>query len=104
MIDYQDQAKQFLLDCNATMEIKFVGKEIPAHWKGETKPHNKYQFTITTPKGKYTNYFWDSLHNTEASEMTAEDYAKRSTRHATKTSQCSTRVECCKTSSPSKQK
>ena len=39
MIDYQAQAKQFLLDCNATMEIKFVGKEIPAHWKGETKPH-----------------------------------------------------------------
>lgn len=52
MIDYQDQAKQFLLDCNATMEIKFVGKEIPAHWKVETKPHNKYQFTITTPKCK----------------------------------------------------
>lgn len=70
MIDYQDQAKQFLLDCNATMEIKFVGKEIPAHWKVETKPHNKYQFTITIPKGKYTSYFWDSLHNTEASEMT----------------------------------
>lgn len=77
MIDYQAQAKQFLLDCNATMEIKFVGKEIPAHWKGETKPHNKYQFTITTSKGKYTSYFWDSLHNTEASEMTAEDYAKK---------------------------
>lgn len=75
MIDYQDQAKQFLLDCNATMEIKFVGKEIPAHWKGETKPHNKYQFRITTPKGKYTSYFWDSLRNTEVSEMTADNIA-----------------------------
>lgn len=77
MIDYQDQAKQFLLDCNATMEIKFVGKEIPTHWKCETKPYNKYQFTITTPKGKYTSYFWDCLYNTMVSEMTAEDLAKK---------------------------
>lgn len=72
MIDYQDQAKQFLLDCNATMEIKFVGKEIPAHWKVETKPHNKYQFTITTPKGKYTSYFWNPrLYDFEHCEVIA---------------------------------
>lgn len=77
MTDYQAQAKQFLDNCNATMEIKFVGKEIPAHWKGETKPHNKYQFTITTPKGKYTSYFWDSLYNTELSKMTVQRYAER---------------------------
>lgn len=81
MIDYQDQAKQFLLDCNATMEIKFVGKEIPAHWKGETKPHNKYQFRITTPKGKYTSYFWDSLRNTEVSEMTFKEFMHTSNPH-----------------------
>lgn len=60
MTDYQAQAKQFLADCKATMEINFIGKEIPSNWLGETKPHNKYQFTITTPKGKYTSYFWDS--------------------------------------------
>lgn len=77
MIDYQAQAKQFLADCNATMEIKFVGREIPAHWKDEAKPHNKYQFTITTPKGKYTSYFWDSLYNTEVSEMNIQSYAER---------------------------
>ena len=77
MTDYQAQAKQFLADCNATMEIKFVGKEIPAHWNGETNPHNKYQFTITTPKGKYTSYFWDSLHNTELSEMNIQRYAEK---------------------------
>ena len=77
MTDYQSQAKQFLADCNAKMEIKFVGREIPAHWKDEAKPHNKYQFTITTPKGKYTSCFWDSLHNTEASEMTQNDYARK---------------------------
>lgn len=77
MTDYQAQAKQFLADCKATMEIKFVGKEIPSHWCGETKPHNKYQFTITTPKGEYTSYFWDSLHNTEVSEMNLQSYAER---------------------------
>lgn len=77
MTEYQAQVKQFLADCNATMEIKFVGKEIPAHWKDETKPHNKYQFTITTPKGKYTSYFWDSLHNTEVSEVSERTYAQQ---------------------------
>lgn len=75
MTDYQAKAKSFLADCNATMEINFIGKEIPSHWLGETKPHNKYQFTITTPKGKYTSYFWDSLWNTMVSEMTADDLA-----------------------------
>ena len=75
MNEYLSQAKQFLTDCNATMEINLVGKEVPAHWQGETKPHNKYQFTIATPKGKYTSYFWDSLYNTEVSEMTADNLA-----------------------------
>lgn len=68
MTEYEAQAKQFLADCNATMEIRFIGKDVPPHWLSETKPHNKYQFTITTPKGKYTSYFWDSLRNTEVSE------------------------------------
>ena len=75
MTEYEDQAKQFLEGCNATMEIKFIGKDVPSHWLSETKPHNKYQFTITTPKGKYTSYFWDSLRNTEVSEMTADNLA-----------------------------
>ena len=77
MTDCQAQAKQFLADCNATMEITFIGKEIPSHWLGAPKPHNKYQFTITTPKGKYTSYFWDSLWNTRESEMTADDLARK---------------------------
>lgn len=77
MTEYEAQAKQFLADCNATMEIRFIGQDIPPHWLSETKPHNKYQFTITTPKGKYTSYFWDSLHNTEVSEMTQNDYARK---------------------------
>ena len=77
MTDYQAQAKQFLADCNATMEINFIGKEVPSHWLGETKPHNKYQFTITTPKGKYTSYFWDSLYNTKVSEVSERIYAQQ---------------------------
>lgn len=77
MTEYQAQAKEFLASCNATMEINFIGKEVPSHWLGETKPHNKYQFTITTPKGKYTSYFWDSLHNTEISEMSVAKYAEK---------------------------
>lgn len=77
MTEYQAQAKSFLADCKATMEINFVGREIPSHWLGETKPHNKYQFTITTPKGKYTSYFWDSLYNTEVSEVSERTYAQQ---------------------------
>lgn len=77
MTDYQAQAKQFLTDCNATIEINFIGKEIPFHWLGETKPHNKYQFTIKTPRGKYTSCFWDSLYNTEVSEVSETTYAQQ---------------------------
>lgn len=77
MTEYQAQATSFLADCKATMEINFVGREIPSYWLGETKPHNKYQFTITTPKGKYTSYFWDSLRNTEVSEVSERTYAQQ---------------------------
>lgn len=77
MTEYLAQAKQFLSDCNATMEINLVGREIPSHWRGETKHHNKYQFTITTPKGKYSGYFYDSQHNTEISDMSFADYVHK---------------------------
>ena len=72
-----DKAKQFLASCNAPMEITFVGKAIPAPWKDATKPHHNHQFTITTPKGSYTSYFWDSLYNTELSEMNIQRYAEK---------------------------
>jgi hypothetical protein len=74
MTDYQAQAKQFLKDCNATMEIKYLCKSFP---KWDSNLHNCYWFTITTPKGSYDSKFYDSLHNTEISEMTAEDFAKK---------------------------
>lgn len=52
MTEYEAQAKQFLADCNATMEIKFISREIPTHWLGETKPHNKYLGQSTQYRGK----------------------------------------------------
>lgn len=39
MNDYQTQAKQFLADCNATMEIKYLCKTNPT-W--DEKLHNCY--------------------------------------------------------------
>ena len=51
MNEYLAQAKQFLVDCNAEMEIKFLCKTNPT-W--DEKLHNCYWFTITTPKGKYS--------------------------------------------------
>lgn len=74
MNDYQTQAKQFLADCNATMEIKYLCKTNPI-W--DEKLHNCYWFTITTPKGKYSGKFYDSLHNTEISDMSLEDYGRK---------------------------
>lgn len=68
------QAKQFLTDCNAEMEIKFLCKTNPT-W--DEKLHNCYWFTITTPKGKYSGKFYDSLHNTEISDMSLEDYGRK---------------------------
>lgn len=60
---YVAQAKEFLEACNATMEIKYVGKEFNSNW-GEREKRNKYLFTITTPSGIMEDYFWDSLYNT----------------------------------------
>ena len=74
MNEYLAQAKQFLTDCNAEMEIKFLCKTNPT-W--DEKPHNCYWFTITTPKGKYSGKFYDSLHNTEISDMSLEDYGRK---------------------------
>lgn len=74
MSEYLAQAKQFLADCNATMEIKFLCKTSP-RW--DEKLHNCYWFTITTPKGKYSSKFYDSLHNTEISDMSLADYGRK---------------------------
>ena len=46
------------------------------NWK-EKEKRNWYDVAITTPRGKMTFTFWDSIHNTEISTMTFEEYAKK---------------------------
>lgn len=74
--EYTEQAEKFLQDANATMKIDFQGRAINTAWK-EKELRNLYAVTITTPRGSYTFDFWDSLHNTETTQMTIEQYAKK---------------------------
>lgn len=74
MKNYIEQAKNFLKNCNATMDIKLVGCDIPTHWKGVKEEHNHYRFTIKTPKGSMTDDFWDSIYNTKLSKITFDEY------------------------------
>nr|DAV11547.1 MAG TPA: hypothetical protein [Caudoviricetes sp.] len=74
MTEYLEQAKNFLNKANAKCEIVYGG--ISRNWK-EKEKRNWYDVTITTPRGKMTFTFWDSIHNTEISTMTFEEYAKK---------------------------
>ena len=76
MSEYQQQALDFLEKCNATMEIEFIGAETNMNWNEDTK-RNKYRFTITTPRGKMSGDFWDSIRNTEITLMTPEKYCAK---------------------------
>lgn len=74
--EYTEQAEKFLQDAGATMKIEFQGRAINAAWK-EKELRNLYAVTITTPRGSYTFDFWDSLYNTELTQMTIEQYARK---------------------------
>lgn len=74
MSEYQKQALDFLEKCNAKMEIEFLHVDINQNWNDNAK-RNKYRFTITTPKGKMSGNFWDSIHNTEITLMKMDDYS-----------------------------
>lgn len=71
MSEYQKQALDFLKACNATMEIEFLCVDVNQNWNDDAM-RNKYRFTITTPRGKMSGDFWDSIHNTEITLMTPE--------------------------------
>ena len=73
MTEYQKQALDFLKACNATMDIEFIGVDINQNWNDNSK-RNKYRFTITTPRGKMIGDFWDSIHNTEITLMTVQEF------------------------------
>lgn len=74
--NYTKQANDFLNACDASLDIAFRGKAINTDWK-EDKPRNSYNITIKTKRGEMSFVFWDSLHNTEISEMTACKWFER---------------------------
>ena len=76
MTEYQQQALDFLEKCNAKMDIEFMCVDANQNWNDNAK-RNKYRFTITTPRGKMSGDFWDSIHNTEITLMTPEKYCAK---------------------------
>ena len=66
------QAKDFLVSCDATMEINLIGKRNP-EWDG--CPHNAYQFIIRTPLGTMESVFYDSAYNTAKGINGVTEYA-----------------------------
>lgn len=76
MSEYQQQAIDFLEKCNATIDIEFIGVETNQNWNEGVK-RCKYNFTITTPRGKMVGNFWDSIRNTEIILMTTELYCRK---------------------------
>lgn len=76
MNEYLEQAKNFLNKANAKCEIVYGGISRNENW-GEKEKRNWYDVIITTPRGKMTFTFWDSIHNTEISTMTFEEYTKK---------------------------
>lgn len=67
MTDYVRQAKQFLTDCDATMQMMYLGKNVPENW-GDGREHDNYIVNITTPRGNMQVKFWDSLNHTLENE------------------------------------
>lgn len=76
MNEYVKQAKDFLNNANAKCEIVYGGISRNETWK-ETAKRNWYDVTITTSRGKMSYVFWDSINNTEISQMTLEKYVEK---------------------------
>ena len=79
MNEYVKQANDFLTKANAICKIEFGGVSRNENWK-EKEKRNWYDVTITTPKGTMSFVFWDSIHNTEISMMTLEQYVEKKLR------------------------
>lgn len=76
MNEYVKQVKDFLNNANAKCEIVYGGISRNETWK-ETAKRNWYDVTITTSRGKMSYVFWDSINNTEISQMTLEKYVEK---------------------------
>ena len=79
MNEYVKQANDFLTKANAICKIELGGVSRNENWK-EKEKRNWYDVTITTPKGTMSFVFWDSIHNTEISMMTLEQYVEKKLR------------------------
>ena len=71
MNEYVAQAKEFLKNCNATMDIRFWDRRANKDWN-ETQLRNTYKVTIKTPKGSMTVMFWDSIANKQDGKRPTE--------------------------------
>jgi hypothetical protein len=59
-----NQAKEFLANCNATMKIEYLFEDKNKLWNDNVY-RNVYRASIKTPLGVMSVKFWDSIHNTE---------------------------------------
>ena len=76
MNEYTKQATDFLKKANATMNIEFVGLAFNKDWK-ERERRNLYKITLSTPRGSLVFDFWDSIHNTEITQLSLEAYTEK---------------------------
>lgn len=74
MIDYKQEALDFLNECGSSILIREAGREIPT-W--DTKAHATYVCVITTPRSSMTVKFYDSAKNTDLLDMTVVQYAEQ---------------------------
>lgn len=63
MNKYQEQALDFLKECDAKIRINFIGFKANRDWN-ETKERSLFNIVLTTPKGFMNFNFWDSFVNT----------------------------------------
>ena len=66
-----NQAKEFLANCGATMIITYLDCEVNQSW-GDNVERNTYRATIKTPMGTMWVKFWDSINNTQKGCMPEE--------------------------------
>ena len=59
-----NQAKEFLTNCGATMKIEYLTVDTNKTWNDNVY-RNVYRASIKTPLGIMSVKFWDSVYNTE---------------------------------------
>lgn len=64
MTEYQQQALDFLEKCNAKMTITYDCLRVNPLWN-DNELRGLYRITLTTPKGRTSFNFWNSVYNTE---------------------------------------